>query len=861
MPDTTLTHPAFDSLRRPLALTRFGMTAERATRCFWPVWSVLLAVLGALMLGLQDIVPLEAVWAGAVISALALLWFLWRGLRAFRMPTRAEALARLDSTLPGRPIGALNDQQAIGGGDPGSQAVWQAHVARMAERVKAARAVQPNLRIAARDPFALRYAAVLLFAVALLFGSFWRVASVGDMAPGGGGAALAAGPSWEGWVEPPAYTGKPSLYLADITGETLRVPEGSRLTLRLYGEVGALSVVEDVSGREPATPAEGGEDPAARLSQSFEITRSGRLEIDGPGGRDWQVVMEPDMAPTVAISAQAERKADGELRQPFLARDDYGVVSGTAKITLDIEALDRRYGLAPEPDPREAITLDLPLPFNGDRADFEEVLIDNFSKHPWANMPVQITFTVRDARGQTGTSARIRENLGGLRFFDPLAKAIIEQRRDLLWSRDNAKRVAQVLRAVSWSPQDIFRSETLYLKLRYAIRRLEAGFMAAPLAPAIQDEVAEALWSIAEELEYGDMADALERLRRAQDRLSEAMKNGASDDEIAGLMKELQEAMQDYMRQLAENADERDQQQAQGEMQEITGDQLQEMLDRIQDLMEQGRMAEAQQLLDQLQQMMENMQVTQGQQGEGQQGEGQQAMEDLGETLREQQGLSDQAFRDLQEQYNPGARAGESDGNEGKGGNRGRGEGHEGQDGQGQGDNPEGGQGQGGEQSLADRQHALRDELNRQQGNLPGAGTPEGDAAREALKRAEEAMEGAEEALRQDDYAGALDQQSDAMDALREGIRNLGEAMAQEQRQQNGQGQASTSGDPQGRQRDPLGREAGSQGQLGTDEKLLQGEDVYRRAEELLDEIRRRSGEQDRPEQELDYLKRLLDRF
>jgi len=129
------------------------------------------------------------------------------------------------------------------------------------------------------------------------------------------------------------------------------------------------------------------------------------------------------------------------------------------------------------------------------------------------------------------------------------------------------------------------------------------------------------------------------------------------------------------------------------------------------------------------------------------------------------------------------------------------------------------------------------------------------------LGRAGDAMDGAEQALREGDYAEALDQQSQAMEALREGIRNLGEAMAEEQGQQNGQGQAGTNGDTNGTQRDPLGREAGSQGQLGTEENLLQGEDVYRRAEELLDEIRRRSGEQGRPEQELDYLKRLLDRF
>ena len=104
------------------------------------------------------------------------------------------------------------------------------------------------------------------------------------------------------------------------------------------------------------------------------------------------------------------------------------------------------------------------------------------------------------------------------------------------------------------------------------------------------------------------------------------------------------------------------------------------------------------------------------------------------------------------------------------------------------------------------------------------------------------------------------------MEALREGMRALGEQLAQEQQQQQqqqgqGQGEATAEGDPQGRGRDPLGREAGQNGQLGSDEQLLGQEDVYRRAEELLDEIRRRSGEQIRPEAERDYLRRLLDRF
>ena len=166
------------------------------------------------------------------------------------------------------------------------------------------------------------------------------------------------------------------------------------------------------------------------------------------------------------------------------------------------------------------------------------------------------------------------------------------------------------------------------------------------------------------------------------------------------------------------------------------------------------------------------------------------------------------------------------------------------------------------EETLAERQRALRNELGRQQRNLPGEGTEAGEAARDALERAERSMEGAEDALRENDLAEAIDQQSDAMEALREGMRNLGEAMAQEQGQQGQPGQQGTAqGTEQGNQRDPLGRDSGSNGEVGTEESLLQGEDVYRRAQELLDEIRRRTGDTERPEIEREYLERLLDRF
>ncbi|MGB8621331.1 MAG: DUF4175 family protein, partial [Paracoccaceae bacterium] len=177
----TASETALKTLAGPLRLTRCGMVAERLTRAFWPFWTVLLLALSPLAFGVQDHLPRWGVWVGLVVVAAALLATLGYGLRAFRWPSRAEALDRLDQTLPGRPIAALSDSQAIGAGDFGSEAVWAAHLARMAERVKAARAVQPDLRVSRRDPYGLRYVAVTAFATALVFGSLLRVATVADV--------------------------------------------------------------------------------------------------------------------------------------------------------------------------------------------------------------------------------------------------------------------------------------------------------------------------------------------------------------------------------------------------------------------------------------------------------------------------------------------------------------------------------------------------------------------------------------------------------------------------------------------------------------------------------------------------------
>jgi len=295
----------------PVLLTHLGLIAERVTRAFWPVWTVVFAAVAPLILGWQDFVPLEILWVFGVVAVLALIWAVYRGFRAFDWPSKAQAIARVDARLPGRPIAALNDVQAIGAGDAASEAVWTAHLKRMQARSRNAKAVEPDLRVATSDPYGVRYIAVLFLAVALVFGSIWRVGSVADA--GSGVQTLAIGPVWEGWIEPPAYTGKPTLYLADIIANRVQIPKGSFITLRLYGEMGALSVTETVSGRTEDLGA------ATDQQQGFEVMQAGTLSIDGDGGAQWQILLLEDEPPFVELTGPIEADAQGELSQPFAA--------------------------------------------------------------------------------------------------------------------------------------------------------------------------------------------------------------------------------------------------------------------------------------------------------------------------------------------------------------------------------------------------------------------------------------------------------------------------------------------------------------------------------------------------------------
>ena len=810
-----------------LWLTFVGLWAERIMRAAWPLLSMLVFGMGVLLLAAPDLWSPPLLKLAGGIWLISGLYGLWYFFRQFAAPNLGAAFARLDQNRPDRPLAALRDIQALGQDDPASAALWQAHTAQMRAAAAKASAVGPQLDLAPRDPFALRYIALLVFVIGGLFGSVQAVRT----GLGTASVPIAAGHQWEAWLQPPANTRRPMIYLNDVMGVDLSVPQDTVVLVRLYGDAGLHAIEETLSGRTAGTF------DTADPSQKFLVTRSGRLAISGPEGAEWRVSMLPDVPPEVEVIGEITRDAEGSFSLSFTARDDVAVTAGRAWVQLTLEEVDRRYGLAAEPAPQPDIELALPLTISGDRAEFMEILTEDLSKHVWAHLPVSLRLEVEDMRGQLGQSAALEMALPARNFFDPLAKALVEQRRDLLWSHDNQRRVAQLLRAISQAPEALFRDAADAEVLAQIIRDLEAG--------TDLEAAAELLWILALEVEDGDLEQAAQKLARAQDKLAEAIRNGATPEEIARLMDELRQAQREYFKEFAERNPPSEQPERLPNDEVVSENQLQEMMDRLQQLMKEGRMAEAQELLEEINRLMQNLQMTPGQSGEvgqeGQEGGGQQ-MEDLADSLRQQQELSDETFRDLQGQT-PGDQPG--------------GGGTEGGDDAGE-------EGRSSQESLSEQQKQLEREVERRRGNLPGEGTEAGQAARRALDEAAEAMDQAAKDLRAGDLPGALDNQSDAIDALRESMRRLGETLDE----QAAPGQGATPNDRRAEgqsqspsTRDPLGRDVGGNGQLGAGEQMVPQEELRLRSQELMEEIRRRAGSLERSEEERSYLQRLLDRF
>jgi uncharacterized protein (TIGR02302 family) len=350
-------------------------------------------------------------------------------------------------------------------------------------------------------------------------------------------------------------------------------------------------------------------------------------------------------------------------------------------------------------------------------------------------------------------------------------------------------------------------------------------------------EVVQRLWSMATQLEDGDMSDAQARLRAAEEALRQALERGASEEEIKRLTDELRAALDKFMQALAEQLRKNPQlaRPLDPNARQLRSQDLRNMIDRLEQLARSGARDAARALLEQLQQLLENLQMARP--GMGGDDDMMSSLDQLGEMIHRQQQLRDRTFRQGQEQRR---------------GQQGR-----------QADPNAFGELQKNQQALRERLNQLLEELRKrglaqgQQGEKGRQGQ-EGQGA-DQLGRAGEAMGEAADALGDGDSDRAVDGQGRALEALRKGAQGLAQQLQQQMGPGLGLGQPGRLGPPRAQQdTDPLGRPLRGR-EYGDDSTVkVPGEIDVQRARRILEELRRRLADPLRPQIELDYIERLL---
>ena len=830
-----------------LRLARLSLTWERLWPALWPATALAGGFVIAALLTLFDYLP---IWLHAALVIAFLIGFLAALQKAVtRLPRVKDIQAKHHieqaSGFDHRPLTALDDTLAAGQGDVQAQALWRAHLKRMAEKSNHLKLGMPKAGLAKRDPWGSRAAVALMLIVGVIAAgsdSFSRLSRA--ILPELNALTLGRSVAVNIWITPPAYTGMPPIVLhksnqvdkraATEQPKTLQVPAGSTILAQVNGggALPQLTVIAQKNSADATNTVDFNRIQADAYHLETELGGTAlptgdRLSIIQHGHElaGWPMTINKDAPPSVEFSSAPDATSQLRLQLPFQAKDDYGVKSVTASI--------RRLDGKKIPGGEDEIILRLPLPGE------EETSVKGKSNHDlishvWAGLPVLVHLLVGDELGQTGLSQVEPVVLPERQFSHPAAKEIYEIRKQLAVDMRSRILAGFKLDQLTDEPELFDGNNTIYLGLRVARERLKHDQRELAVV-----QVQKILWDIALQIEEGRAATAGADLRAAQRRLMEALDRNASAAEIERLINEVQKALEKFMSSLLRELQQRGQLSPfDPNAQIMTNQDIQRMLDRARELTRQGSRDAARQLMAELQRMLEYLRsaLSRGSRQSQQSREAQQMMRELRDIIRKQQKLLDETYKRAQRDPAEREQEGKKDT-----------------------------EGLSNQEGIRRQLGKTMQKLGKMIGQIP-----------KGLGKAERAMRESEKALGKGQPGQSVEPQSRALEALRQGARNSARAMAR--RMGRGRGRADGRRGPDGRfgaftgprlrgmrpgNRDPFGhsqQEEGNQG-TATGRVKIPGESEMQRAREILEELRRRAGDLWRPEIELDYIERLLKRF
>lgn len=795
--------------------------AERMLNAFWPVltWTFFFAGLWLLQIPLTF--GFYAAIAAQIIFIAGFLYIFTKNAKNFQWPRHKEIKRRIetDSKVHHRPLSNAGDK-IVYTGSLLTYNLWHRNKAYLREALKKLKPAKLQTILANRDPHALRYAALLFFVCGLLVaGQDWNTRLLSGILPFAA-PEINKGTSLQLIIKPPDYVSKADL---DIKGEDkLKIPVGSTVKAILNG--GFIKPILLIDKKK--IPFKESENETwiaeAKITEGTNIAVRRMLMTMA----SWDIEITPDTPPTLKIKSEPLFTTNSQIVIPVQVHDDYGVERLAAEMTLDPAA-----GKPPLGDPAtEERSILSPA-----GKDFDTSPVYDFTAHPWAGLPVEIKLTAKDHLGQSASAEPIKITLPERSFRHPISNQIITFRKQLITTPEMPTQpMASEIETYLAYPGAFQNDLVTFL----AIRTLASRLYWFP--PSIENtkQVIGLMWDIAIKIEDGDLPLAERNLRNAQNALDRALQNDATDAEISSLMHELREAMAAYLTEMQRELQKKMAENSQTPSVTLDPDAVQNFLDQMQEALQQGDRKTLQNMLSQLQRMMDMVSPQYAELPKDMQ-----KMQEIANLLQEiiqrqeillthtqekmntiapfqlditkpvdpqvllQLGLQPPTFVDTKENET--------------------------------------------------EQESIRISLNQVMTSeaLGPWGAPDN------IKGAEREMQTSSESLSKNDPQTSIPHQEEALRLLKQSQQEAIQQFMQRLQQIGG----SFSPNGQGLNYDPLGRpyeaKAGDGGLFPGSDVKLPDEAERQQALEILRELRRRSGQRERPELELDYYRRLLKQF
>jgi len=610
--------------------------AERLCVALWPALSVAMLIVAAALMGLPALLPAWLHAALLLVAVAAIVFLARRGWRPTARPALHAAERRLerDSGLRHRPFAVLRDRPATGG--PAELALWQLHRDRAAAAITRLRLKGPDPALAAQDPFALRAAAGLVLVAGLVVAGPQAGSNLARLfAPGLSNWRNAASPMVQAWIQPPSYTGLPPVFLPSARKDSsvITVPAGSRLTVSITG----LAARPDLSFDGTTQHLESlGNDS---FQASLVLTKDGRLRI-GTFFSDlaaWDLAVLPNEKPVVAWQALPGRAGTSvSTKLPWQVQQRWGVAALQAE-------------MRPQGHP-DLPSLTVPLPLPGTPKQAKGAASPDLSSNPYSGLTLTARLVARDVSGQQGSSDTVDFVLPARAFRHPLARAIADLRRRLALHPDSAEEAAADLAALAQAP--FSAHDPSGLPASGVTLNLAAAAALLTGSPANIAEAQARLWTLALALD-GALPDSSARaLTEAREKLRQGLEerqNGRlSQKDLDKRLDALREALDKRLADIARQAMQKGAiEKFDPRSQHLSSNAMDRMIRKMEQAAREGRMDEARQRMAELEKMLDQlksahiMSKQEAQQRQEQARRGRQMMGAVQDIVRRETGLLD----------------------------------------------------------------------------------------------------------------------------------------------------------------------------------------------------------------------------